>query len=96
MAEKKSEKSLIETELSPDFSVFHCDGAFGGMSNDKDIAWIQFFQDIPDVEVLTAKGEMQVTKIRRQMLVDLRMSAATFKAIAELIDGSFKQTEMKK
>lgn len=96
MAEKKIESQGIITELSPNFSVIHIDGTFGGVSADHSIAWIQFFQDIPSNDVVSKSGDMAVIKIRRQMLMDLRMSTSAFRAIAKWMDDTIKQMDSNK
>ena len=96
MVRKKTDSLVVTTELSPEFSVIHIDGTFGGVSADKSTAWIQFFQDIPDSQMLSDDGGMAVTQIRRKMLMDLRMSMNAFKAIAKWMDDTVKQIESTK
>jgi hypothetical protein len=92
MVEKKVENPSIITELSPNFSVLHVDGTFGGVSADQSIAWIQFFQDIPSTDVVS-NGDMVIKKIRRETLFDLRMSVTAFRAIAKWMDDTVKQMD---
>lgn len=95
MVEKKIAVPQIEIQYSPNFSVMHVDGTFGGLSDDNSLAWIQFFQDIPNTEV-SMTGDMSVTKIRREMLFDVRMSASAFRAIAKFMEDTVKQIDSKK
>lgn len=84
---------MIKTELSPDFSVIHVDGVFGGISTDQGTAWVQVFCDLPNSEVSGANGDMAVTKIRRQILVDMRMSTSTYRAIAKWMEETVKKLD---
>ena len=96
MVEKKANIPNIITELSPNFSVIHVDGTFGGVNGDEGVAWIQFFQDIPKSDVVSPKGDMAVTQIKREVLVDMRMSSTSFRAIAKWMDDTVKQMDSMK
>ncbi len=93
MAEKKGEILPLTTENSPNFSVIHADGVFGGISIDQGTAWIQFFQDIPCPEVVSPNGKMVVTKVRRELLIDIRMSTHTFKEVAKWMNDTISKVE---
>lgn len=93
MAEKKTDIPGVVTELSPNFTVYHVDGTFGGLNADQSIAWIQFFRDIPNTEVISSNGDMAVKGIRREILFDMRMSGSSFKAIAKWMDDTVKKMD---
>jgi hypothetical protein len=96
MADKKVTLLPLSTEVSPNFSVTHIDGAIGGLTTDKDRAWIQFYQDIPYSEVDNTHGVMSVTHIRRVILCDLRMSSFTFKEVAKWMNDTANTLESQK
>lgn len=96
MADKNTNLPSIIIEQSPNFSVIYVDGTFGGVSADQSIAWIQFFQDIPHNEVVSSTGNMVVKTIRREMLMDLRMSTTAFRGIAKWMNDTVKQMDSNK
>jgi len=85
-------KNELKVEKSPQFKVEYVDGLSGGINQEKDIAWIQFFTDNPNVKY-DAIGNIASTEIVRTIVIDVRMSVKTFEAMSKFMEMQLKTYE---
>jgi len=87
---KEKEKIKVEIDTSEMKTMYTC-GVFGGLSIME--GHIVFFQDRPNLEIVGEK--MKVKKVIRKAMIDVKMSPAQFKTIAEWMMQHVKEIEKK-
>lgn len=85
----------FEAANAPDFKVSFVDGVVGGLS--PACGRMVFFMELPEMEmgrmVQGVGPEMIVRKVKRQFLVDARMSPETYKQIAQWMMRNVEEYE---
>lgn len=85
-------KKTLKVEKSPLFRVEYTDGVSGGINVNQDIGWLQFHVDNPEV-IYDTEGQIIGSGMSRDLIIDLRMSLETFKAISIFMADQIKQRE---
>ncbi|MFQ6089262.1 MAG: DUF3467 domain-containing protein [Candidatus Methanofastidiosia archaeon] len=89
---KRVKKLKYEIRESPDFKGVFVNGAFGGLSPVD--SKVIFYIDRPELKMKRGKsGEMEIKQIKRELQVELHMTPATFKSIAEWMISHVKKYE---
>lgn len=85
-------KVKFELSQSQDYRVVHINGVFGGLSPDEGRMILYVDRLVPEILDEPA-GAMKLQKINRELVIDIRMSPAQFKSIAEWMLSHIKELE---
>lgn len=77
-----SDKVKFELSRSQDYKVVYINGVFGGLSPEEGRMLFYIDRLVPEV-LNDPAGVMKLQKIDRELIVDVRMSAAQFRSIAD-------------
>ncbi|MGH2638607.1 MAG: hypothetical protein ACRDF4_04915 [Rhabdochlamydiaceae bacterium] len=74
----------FDVKFAPDYKILYVSGAFGGVDPIDGKLFLYLDRIIPRIKEGGQLGEMEAAnKIERDVLVELRMSPETFKALAK-------------
>jgi hypothetical protein len=85
-------KVKFELSKSPEYKVIYINGVFGGLSPDEGRMIFYVDRLVPEMLEEPA-GAMKLEKINRELVIDIRMSSAQFKSIAEWMISHIKELE---